>query len=132
MCKRKIRYNIIILHDANRTKAGREESSEYVNDLISIYTWSSLLRKVVDSLFHDSEGAAFLPELSMVLISDNTNTIYQYTNNERWVRYIDTLQLVTLSIKRFPLQSKYQIVVMHHNEIKCNLEFRIAELGLML
>ena len=75
----------MVLRDANQTKIGREESSVYVNYLISIYTWSSLSRKVVDSLFHDLEGAAFLPELSMVIISDNIDTTYRYTNNERWV-----------------------------------------------
>ena len=68
----------------------------------------------------------------MVIISDNINTTYRYTNNETWARYIDTSQLDTLSTNRFPLQLIYYIVVMHHDELTCNLEFRIVKLGLML
>ena len=69
----------------------------------------------------------------MVIISDNIDTTYRYTNNERWARYIDTSQLDTLSTNRLsPLQLIYYIVVMHHDELTCNLEFRIVQLGLML
>ena len=46
--------------------------------------------------------------------------------------YIDTLQLGTLSTNRFPLQFEYHIVVIHHDKLTSNLEFRIVELGLML
>ena len=46
--------------------------------------------------------------------------------------YTDTLQLGTLSTKRFLLHFQYHIVVIHHDELTSNLEFRIVELGLML
>ena len=68
----------------------------------------------------------------MVLINDNTNAVYQYTNNKRWVRYIDTLQLGPFSIKRFPLQFEYHIAIIHHDKLTFTSEFRIDELGLML
>ena len=46
--------------------------------------------------------------------------------------YIDTSQLGTLSTKRSPLHFQYHIVVIHHDKLTSNLEFRIVELGLML
>ena len=103
----KCKWNIIILRDANQTKIGREESSVYVNYLISIYTWSSLSRKVVDSLFHDLEGAAFLPELSMVLISDNTIATYWFTNNERWVHWYITTRYTFYKTISFAFSISY-------------------------
>ena len=43
--------NFYFLHDANRTKVGREESSEYVNDLILINTIKNAIDKGEGGLF---------------------------------------------------------------------------------
>ena len=49
-------------------------------------------------------------------------------------RYIDISQIGTLSTKQSFVTEhfQYHVVVIHHDKLTSNLEFRIVELGLML